>query len=298
MIFAGGVGFATPDAKTSAEAMTAAGLDWNVKLVDAGFATPDGWIKSKTGKKVVVRLDADGNPVYDFGFIGRRYMAIQNTEMFDWADRLVDDYGAKYEAAWSLYGGSEVGLTMKFPETINIGGSDPYSKYLLLRARHDGTGSVIAAVTDVRLFCTNMLNLAIKGATSKVCIPHLTNATQKLAAAREAFGITFKYDEAFNMEMERLIAKQLSDDAFTEITKNLLMETKFGGITEKTQSIVSLRANSPTLQDEFRGTAYGALQAISEWTDWGRETKSAQGRVVDLLDGRVMRLKNNALAAL
>lgn len=299
MIFAGGIGVATPEAKTSAEAMQAGGLDWKVKLVDAGYVMNDGtYAKSRTGKKAVVRVDKDDNPVHDFGFVGRRYSCIQNTEMFDWCDRLVDDYGAKYEAAWSLYGGSEVGLTMKFPETVKIGGEDPYEKYLLLRARHDGTGSVVAAITDVRLYCTNMLNVAVKGAVRLVRVPHLTNATQKLAAARETFELTFKYDEVFNAAMEKLIEKKLTDDRFAEITKTLLMETKFGGIEEKVTDILALRETSSTLQDQYRQTAYGAFQAIAEWADWSRETKSAQGRVIDLLDGRVLRLKNNALAAL
>lgn len=299
MIFAGGVGVATPNAMTSEEAMNAAGLGWKVKLVDAGYVLNDGgYAKSRTGKKAVVRLDDSGEPVHDFGFVGRRYSCIQNTEMFDWCDTLVDDYGAKYEAAWSLFEGAEVGLTMKFPDTVQIGGEDPYEKYLLLRAKHDGTGSVVAAITDVRLWCTNMLNVAVKGAVRLIRVPHLTNATHKLAAARETFELTFKYDKVFNEAMEKLIQKQLDDDKFAEITNHLLRDTKFGGVERKVSDILTLRETSPTLQDEYRSTAYGAFQSIAEWADWTRETKSAQGRVIDLLDGRVLRLKNNALAAL
>jgi phage/plasmid-like protein (TIGR03299 family) len=298
MIFAGGVGVATPNAKTAAEAMAAGGLDWKVELRDAGYSDGNGFRRSTIGRKAVVRVNEDGDAVTDFGYVGRKYTLIQNAEMFDFCDRLVDDYGAKYEAAWSLYGGQEVGLTMVFPDTVMVGGVDPHGKYLLLRARHDGTGSVKLVTTKVRLYCTNMLNTAARGATNRLSIAHLSNATQKIAAARDALEVTFKHDEAFSAEMEAMVTQYQSDEAFKAIAQRLLADARFGGVEAKADAMVSLRASSPTLQDEFRTTAYGSLQAVTEWTDWSRETKSAQGRVIDLLDGRVKRIKEQAVELL
>ena len=295
LMFASGIGVATPDAMTAEQALKSAGLDFTVELRDNGFLASDGlWREDKT-RKTVVRTDTE----MPLGNVGRAYRTIQNTEMFEWCDRLVDDYGAKYEAAWSMHGGREVGLTMKFPDTVMIGGVDPHDKYLLLRGRHDGKGSVLALATDVRLWCTNMLNVAAKAATNRVTIAHRTNAAQKLAAARETFELTFKYQEAFEDEMEKLIAKQLTDDAFKQITDTLLAENNWGGRDAHGAAIVQLRKDSTTLQDEFRTTAYGAFQAITEWTDWVRPTSgTAQGRANDMLSGRVVRLKNASLLAL
>lgn len=295
MIFSGGIGVATPKAKTAAQAIVEGGLDWNVSLKQAGYNDEmTGWHPADRGSRAVVREDTG----QVFGFVKSRYTAIQNHEMFDWCDRLVDDYGAKYEAAWCLYGGSEVGLTMRFPENILIGGIDPVGTYLLLRARHDGTGSVIAHRIGVRLFCTNMLNMAVKGAVNKVRIPHLTNATSKLAAARETFDMTFKFDAAFEAEMNALLEKETSDKRFKDIMSRVLPEQRFGGVERHVNTMIELRKTSPTIQDEIRGSAYGALQAVTEWTDWVREAKSSQGRVVDMLDGRVLRLKTATTAAL
>lgn len=299
MIFKGGVGVATPEAKTAAQAMVEGGLDWKVELRDAGFSVGDGKFQaSKIGRKAVVRIEDDGTPVQDFGYVGRKYTIVQNAEMFDFCDYLVDDYGAKYEAAWSLYGGQEVGLTMRFPDTVKIGGVDEHGKYLLLRARHDGTGSVKVMTTKVRLGCTNMLNYASQAAKSTFRIAHLANATQKIAAARETLEVTFKNDEAFAAEMEAMVTKFQSDEEFGRIAAQLLKDARFGGVEAKVSAITTLRRESDTLPDEFRQTAYGSLQAVTEWTDWGRQSKSAQGHVVDLLDGRVKRIKEQAVELL
>lgn len=294
MMFADGIGFATPDAKTAAEALTAGHLNWSVELRADGYMNAQGlWVEDPSKRKIV-RTDLDA----PLGTVGTRYAPIQNVEMFEWCDTLVDDYGAKYESAWSMHDGREVGLTMRFPDTILIGGNDPYAKFLLLRARHDGKGSVLAVATDVRIRCTNMLNVAVKGATNRVTIPHLTNASKKLAAARETFELTFKYQEAFEAEMEKLLQRELDDSRFRDITKQLMLDQRWGGLEQHSAAIVQLRADSPTLDDEYRQSAYGAFQAITEWTDWVREAKSPQGRAHDMLDGRVMRLKNAALEAL
>lgn len=293
MMFADGIGFATPEAKTAAEALTSAGLDFKVEARPTFFQSHGSFVQDPT-RRTIVRTDTEA----PLGNVGSRYTIIQNSDMFDFCDRLVDDYGAKYESAWSLKGGSEVGLTMKFPQSLLIGGEDPIDKYLLLRGRHDGKGSVLAMDTAVRMRCTNMLNVAMKAATHTLRIPHLTNATQKLAAARDTLEITFKYDEVFELEMNKLLDQQITDDAFAEMTKGLLLGAHFGGVEAHTKAIVQLRKDSPTLDDDMRSTKYGALQALTEWTDWSREAKSAQGRVIDMLDGRVVKMKNAAFEAL
>lgn len=296
MIFAGGVGHATPDAMTAEQALRQAGLDFTVEMRDMHTTKRDGSTERVEGRKLIVRTDTEAQ----FDVVGSRYHPIQNDEMFNWCDRLVDDYGAKYEAAWALKGGREVGLTMKFPNGIQIGGVDPIDSYLLLRGRHDGKGSVIAEVTKVRLYCTNMLNVASRGAERRVRIPHLSTATQNLEAARQTFELTLGYDAAFQAQMEALIEQQITDDAFKAMTEQLLPVRTIS--PKHADAIVQLRHDSPTIQDELRMTRYGAFQAVTEWTDWVRPSNgsntAAQSRVRDLLDGRVVKLKNDFAQAL
>ena len=280
-----GITTTTTGAKTAAEALEAAELNWNVEVRQAGFQVKGGVYKTAGPlHKAIVRPDTNEC----FAFVGSKYHPIQNHEMFDWADALVDGAGANYEAAWSFNGGRDVGLTMRFTDDVMIGGEDPYGRYLLLRGRHDGKGSVTAAVTSVRMHCTNMLDIAIRGAGSRVVrIAHLANATQKLAAARETLEVTFKYMDDFNKSMEALIRKTISDELATELVAETFAKTRFGGIEEKTARVIDLSHNSATLAEEYGSTAYGVLQGFTEWLDWERESKSAQSAIRDTLEGRV-----------
>lgn len=299
MVFSKGIGVATGQAMTAAEAIHAGGLDWDVAVVKAGYQVKGGiYAGSKIGERAIVKLDADGKAERDFGYVKGRYVAIQNREMFEFCDLLVDDYGAKYEAAWSLYDGRQVGLTMRFPETIQIGGFDPYDLYLLVSGRHDGTGSVKVATTMVRLYCTNMLNVALKGAEQTVRIAHVGSVASKIQAARETIGLTFKYSEEFELEMQALMAREMSDETGRAIISDLLAAAKYGGLEDKVQMISDLQSGSCTIHDEVRGTAYGWLQAATEWADWHRVAKTAHSNAVDMLDGRVVKFKNHLLSEL
>lgn len=294
-----GVGFATDGAVTAAEAIERAGLDWKVELRDAGYRVRGGVFKaSSQGTKAIVKLGQDGEVETDFGYVGRRFVTIQNDEVFDWCDKLVDDYGAKYESAWALYGGKTVGLTMRFPDTVEVGGEDPYAKYLLVRTSHDGTGSMRAAVSMVRLACTNMVDATLRQAKKQIRIAHLSNATQKLAAARETLEITFKYQDEFQREMEKMIQRTIDEDNAKAVIKAVLGAGKFGGLDEKVGSILTLRGDSGTIPEEYRSSRYGLFQAFTEWADWERRAKTPQSHVVDLLDGRVHRAKEQMFAAL
>lgn len=299
LVFAGGIGVSTRDAMTASEAIERGGLGWDVSVVKAGYQVKGGvYAGSKIGGRVIVKLDADGKPVQDFGYVKGRYVPIQNREMFEFCDLLVDDYGAKYEAAWSLYDGRQVGLTMRFPETVQIGGFDPHDVYLLVSGRHDGTGSVKVAATMVRLYCTNMLNVALKNAQQTVRIAHVGSVASKIQAARETIGLTFKYSDEFECEMHALMDREMSDDTGRAIVSHNLAEAKYGGIDEKVEMISNLQSNSDTIQDHVRSTAYSWLQAATEWTDWYRTPKTAHSNAVDMLDGRVVKFKNRLISEL
>lgn len=294
-----GVGVMCDEAVTAAEAIEQGGLDWRVELRDAGYRVNGGVFKaSQIGRKAIVRLDDQGDPVADLGYVGRKYNPIQNREMFEWCDHLVHGAGASYESAWSLYDGQVVGLTMRFPDHVMVGGEDPYAKYLLVRADHTGRGSMIAAVTMVRLHCTNMINVAIRNAERVHRVRHLGNTASKMQAARESLQVTLRYVDEFESEMQRLIEQTISFDEAHDTVKDLLAAQRWGGVAQKANEVMQLVTESPTIQDDLRGTKYGLLQGLAEWTDWGRPVRTSQSNAVDLLDGRVRRVKDAAMAAL
>lgn len=286
-----GIGFATPKAKTAAQAISEAGLDWDVELRPLGMknANGTGW-KSVPHGFAVVRKDVDEA----FGTVGRRYEPIQNRDVFGWLDNLVDDSGAKYESAWATKGGRVVGLTMRFPKDILVGGEDPHHMYLFVRTNHDGTGACRIALSMVRMDCTNMANTILRSARSSFSISHLKGWENKLQAAREALEISFKYSGAMQSELDKMLAAPLwKQKTVREKVENVFTEAGFGerATFRHTDLILQNLEQSPTIADEMRNTRYGLFNAGTEYLQWHRTRRDDEGHFNQQFAGETFRAK-------
>lgn len=255
---------------TAAEALVAAGLDWQVEKRPLLTFAGDGLIETIQNKYAIVRTDTDDF----FGVVGGDYVPFQNEEAFAFADGLIDG-GMLFDSAGSYGGQRRIFLTAKLPDTVQILGADPYQLYLFLVTAHDGTKSITAYVVPIRLRCTNMLRLTLRNAVTKWTIRHTTSTAGKLVEAREALAITFKAGDAFDLAMQKLVERQVSDDELRHMLSTVLPESPRRGV--KIESVVQIMHESPSI-DGYRGTRYGALQAFTEWLDWGREVRSDEAR--------------------
>jgi len=97
---------------TAAEAITAAGLDYEITLTDV--ATVDGMMVPKT--KAVVRYD---NQTV-LGVVSDKYCPVQNRQAFSFLDAVVADGGLRYHTAGALGRGEKVFLLAKLPGHIRV----------------------------------------------------------------------------------------------------------------------------------------------------------------------------------
>jgi hypothetical protein len=120
------------DPATAQEAMTAAGLGWDVQLQPL-YTGPERTIKIKD-RFAVCRTDrlheTDGGQL---GVVGRDYRALQNREAFAFLDPLVGEKAAIYHTAGSLCGGRRTWMLAKLPGEIRVVGDDIAEKFILLR---------------------------------------------------------------------------------------------------------------------------------------------------------------------
>ena len=77
----------------------------------------------------------------------------------------------------------------KLPEDFEVTKGDPIERYILLTNSHDGSGSVMALMTPVRVVCWNTLSAAISGAKNLVKIRHTKNAHAKIAQLDTRLGV-------------------------------------------------------------------------------------------------------------
>ena len=137
-----GLGVKVADALSSADALAASGLDWEV--VQQPIRTEEG--TPVPGFKANVR-DLDGKVLW---IVSDRYRVVQNREAFAFTDKLLGE-GVRYETAGSLNGGRKVWVLARMPrEYIMLG--DRVSPYLVFSNTHDGSGAIRVAMTPVRVF--------------------------------------------------------------------------------------------------------------------------------------------------
>src|SRR5690606_26211696 len=107
--------------------------------------------------------------------------------------------GILNETAGALGYGERIFITAKLPDYIRVGkGDDVTEKYLFLTTSHDGSGSITAAFTPIRIVCQNTLNASLKNMTNVVRIRHTSGAKQRLEDAHRVMGLA----ERLSKELE------------------------------------------------------------------------------------------------
>ena len=101
--------------------------------------------------------------------MGKNYMPLQNLEAFSFFDPIVEKGKASYEVAGMVGQGERIWILAKMPDSIQITSRDTVHKYLLLSNSHDGNSSVQIKFTPYRVWCENMLTMALsRGPTMRV----------------------------------------------------------------------------------------------------------------------------------
>lgn len=281
-----GLGTVTPNALTAKEAIVTAGLDWTVEPRSIFVGLPNDKRVKIDGRKAIVR-----NPDSAvLGLVSDRYVPFQNEDAFAFADNLIDSGDAIYETAGSLRHGKVIFLTAKLPEQVMVAGSDAHDLYIVLRTSHDGSKAISVNVTPIRVVCMNTLTMAIRGARYKWAMQHTSRLEGKLAEARDTLQLSFSYAGEFVKLGNELVSIKITDDKFHDLIEDLLPNRpKTGDVID---SIMDLYRTSPT--NGYNGTAWGAMNAITEYFDHGRETRSDEAVFTNIMDGQIAGLRNRA----
>lgn len=290
---------------TSDIAIKAAGLDWEVELKEIGALMGQPYPTAISGYKACVRK-SDGKVL---GVNGDRFRPHQPKESFDFLDSLVKDGLMKYHTAGSLFGGSKIWILAKLPNDIVIlNGKDVTEQYLLLSDAFDGTGTLKAFFTGVRVVCANTHRLALKGfnAIDGMSIRHMQSLASKVEDARKLFGLATEYFDAFGRKIEEMANTPFKTDQMLSVVKGLLPAKDESQVSTRTKNnrdtLMGLWENGTGITSEIRGTAYAAFNAVTEYVDHSRgsretENSAAENRLNSIWfgQGNALKLKGQEL---
>lgn len=234
------------------------------------------------------------------GVVGKQYEVVQNEDAFQFFDAIVQGEGILYETAGALGKGERIFITAKLPNYIKVGKEDLIEQYLFLTTSHDGSGSIMAAFTPVRIVCKNTLNAAMRNKSNSIKIRHTANAKDRLEQAHELMGITNQLSAAMETLLNSWTKVRITDEAVLKLiqlalvpNKEVLHNIKVGKEDELSATFTNMCNNafeyamtSPSQQLETtKGTLFGAYNAVTGYLQNVRNYKSEEVKLKSLLFG-------------
>lgn len=186
-------------------------------------------------------------------------------------------------------------------------GTDSVDMYLMVTTSHDGTKAFTAAVTPIRLVCTNQIRFALRKAKSHFTLRHTKTSSGKVAEAHNALGLVRVYEEAFQEAVNNLLDQEMTKDQFKHFVDTLMPDRFKADSLDVTNSVVNAKNDlmnlweAPT-QKIVGGTKWAAYNAVAEWADWYKPVRTSGdaelARAERIVAGQGDAFKNHAHALL
>ena len=231
--------------------------------------------------------------------VSKDYTVVQNIEAFNFFDSIIEKGEAIIETVGALGNGEIIFITAKLPESV-IASNDIINNYLLLTMSHDGTMSIQAMYTPIRVVCNNTLSAALNNNKYKINIKHTLNASEALKIAHNVMGITKKNIELINPIYQQMIKTKIDDKQKMDYFKSVFLthdeivkinETSFNDtISQRKKNILNNVMEFSVIgigqnMDTTKGTVWGAYNAVTGYYHNVKNYKTETSKVMSLLKG-------------
>ena len=287
-----GIGTVVEDAPTPNAALKIAKLDWEVE------PCPMYALRDMKGETVRIPVETNMANVRSdtgevLGVVSDSYGIVQNTEIADliWA---AADEGAcpEVESAGSLKNGRIVFFCSRM-ESMFIGrGGDEVVPYFTLTTSHDGTRALSGMGHTHRVVCANTERFArneAKRSGHTVSLRHSRNIKHRVGEIQTMFN-AIKHGVSVYEEKANALAAKIIKPADLQAFFLDVYQSNFGAIPTDTKEKADARKRkkamttvgqwlvnyeSPTCNNAGTGgTAWAALNAVTEWDNHQRTVKA------------------------
>jgi phage/plasmid-like protein (TIGR03299 family) len=281
-----GLGQIVNNAMTAEQAIKLANLDYEVNKSHIQYFDNSGMPVQVEGYYATFRTDNGNN----LGLVKSRYEIVQNKDAFGFFDAIIDSGEAIFETAGALGNGERIFLLAKLPDDFEIAG-DKIEKYIMLTNSHNGSSSVIAGMTNIRVVCNNTLQAALNGLENKVSIGHTSGAKDKLKEAYKVMNISSKYSNQVQEMFNRMTDVKLGEGEYRSYFESVLkpeykqdvpndkqneMSTRFKNMVDATTEFAMTHPTQTI--NAANGTLWGAYNAVSGYYNYVKDYKSAEDK--------------------
>ncbi|NWA29180.1 DUF932 domain-containing protein [Pseudomonas gingeri] len=279
-----------------------AGMNWQIQESPVRYMADAvghlGTIHSFPEQKVLYRSDSKEA----LSVVSKRYQVVQPREVLEFYRDLTERSGYELETAGVLKGGRKLWALARTGQSAALKGNDVVNGYLLLATSCDGTLATTATPTTVRVVCNNTLSIAVNGASQAIKVPHSTRFNPQ--AVKQQLGIAVSQWDDFMYRMRMLAERKVQDREAKDFLRSVLSEVQTGN-PERT-GLSNERALTKVLSlyeghgrgaelEAAKGTAWGLLNAVTEYVDHERRARSNEYRMDTAWFGQGAVIKQRAL---
>ncbi len=276
-----------------------AGMDWQIREAPVRFMSGSvgglGAIESFPENKVLFRSDTNS----PLSVVSKRYKVVQPREILEFYRDLTEVSGFELETAGILKGGRKIWALARTGQSATLKGNDVTNAYVLLATACDGTLATTAQFTSIRVVCNNTLAVALGSSKGAVKVPHNTSFDPQ--SVKRQLGISVATWESFMYRMKGLSERKVMANEAANYFRRVFVD-----IDKTTSQNTNERAMAKvmTLFDghgkgaetaSAKGTAFGLLNAVTEFVDHERRAISSDHRLESAWFGQGAALKEKAL---
>ncbi|NHZ38576.1 DUF932 domain-containing protein [Massilia aquatica] len=276
-----------------------AGMAFSIEETPVRFMTESpailGPIMSFPQQKVLYRSDTKAA----LSVVSARYKVVQPKEILEFYRDLVDVSGFELETAGVLKEGRKIWALARTNQSATMKGNDILNGYLLLATACDGTLATTAQFTSIRVVCNNTLAVALSDGAGAVKVPHSTSFDPNKVKAQ--LGVSVSQWDTFMYKMKGLADRKVKTTeafnyflrVFTDPSNPATGLTNERAMT-KAMSLYEGQGKGAELASS-KSTAFGLLNAVTEFVDHERRARSPDYRLESAWFGQGASLKKKAL---
>lgn len=260
-----GLGNPVHDKMSVDDMKVASGLNWPVELGEIAYRNKKGeWVP------MADRIMYRGDTGAILSQVGPQYVPTQNEEVLNFFREYVEAGDMMLDTAGSLQKGRIVWALAKMQAEFMAGKGttveDAVRGYVLISNPHQYGMGMTVKFTPIRVVCNNTLTMALQGGGEGLRLWHnrpFDEAAQQ--DAKKKLGIARERMDAFEADVATLVRTTLTDEDVGEVLELVFPEKE--KLHEKIVALYNGAGRGSNLETS-RGTAWGLLNATTEYYDW------------------------------